>query len=175
MGSDSIRPETRSRFVSGARRPYRRRSALKNSQWKSMWVTCSVMSHRSLFILSAITHAFYDPWAIEFLYTWRSTPTEDICIFWHTHVQLHQIVTHTHTHTSRPKVWQRAWVRVSTDMWWHRKGDVYRTHAEGDTLYEISIYRQWVKRREEGGTYSGKVTGKVEQKVEGVNKSDWMQ
>lgn len=151
MGSDSIRPETRSRFVSGARRPYRRRPALKNSQWKSMWVTCSVMSHRSLFILSAITHAFYDPWAIEFLYTWRSTPMEDICIFWDTHVQLHQIVTRTHT--SRSKVWQRAWVKVSIDMWWHTQEGRCILHLRRGRHTIWNIYLPAVSETVRGGRY----------------------
>lgn len=151
MGSDSIRPETRSRFVSGARRPYRRRSALKNSQWKSMWVTCSVMSHRSLFILSAITHAFYNPWAIEFLYTWRSTPMEDICIFRDTHVQLHQIVTRTHTHRQTKSL--AAGLRQSKH--WHVVTDTGRemytapTQRETHCMKYLSTGSEWNGERRE--------------------------
>lgn len=145
MGSDSIWPETRSRFVSGARRPYRRRSALKNSRWKSMRVTCSVMSHRSLFILSAITHAFYDPWAIVFLYTWRSTPMED--------TRSAPTNCDTQTHTSRPKVWQRAWVRVSTDMWWQTQEGRCIPHQRRGRHAVWNIYLPAVSETARGGRY----------------------
>ncbi len=146
VSSVTAQPEAHSRFMNGVRRWYWCHSALKHSQWKSMGVTCSVMSDRSLFTLLAISHAGPNPWSIEFLYTWCMTPMADILIL---SVAIRYTHTHTHTHTFRAKFDNRSellsvWM-YSIDMGWQTQEEKHTLHTHTHTQKQtnaISIYRQ---------------------------------
>lgn len=159
-------------FMSGVRRWYWCHSPPKNTQWKSVGVTCSVMSDRSLFTLLAISRASPDPWSIEFLYTWCTTPMEDSeahtfssTTEWRLHTD-----THARTHTLRPKV--DSILKSEEVQYWHvmtNTGTVkYTAHTQRETygVKYLSTGSEWNSKRR-GILTAARSPEKVEQKVEG--------
>ncbi len=155
ISSVTAQPEAHSHFMSGVRRCC---SELKHSQWKSMEVTCSVMSDRSLLTSLAISHVSPNLWSIEFLYTWCMTPVADTHIFG-TQFQLrHQgellrtnTLKHTHTQTHLAKFDSRlkseeVWIN-SIDAGWQTQEE-RRTHTDRHMRY-VSTDSEWNSERRE--------------------------
>lgn len=159
VSSVTAQPEARSHFMSGARRWYWCHSALKHSQWKSMGVTCSVMSDRSLFTLLVISHDPLNSYIHDTSHRWQTFSSFWIRTF---SSATRRAATHKHTFIAKFDSWLKRlsgeiWL-YSVDMGWPTQEERHIPYTQTD-IHTISIYRQRVKQREEGGTYSGKVTG----------------
>lgn len=95
-------------------------SALKNSQWKSMGITCSIMSDESLFTLSAIIHVSSNLWSIVFLCTWWMTTVLTFSL-WHTDAQL----SWTHTSSANHALYQKTHITSIHWEWVKQRGARY--------------------------------------------------